>query len=294
MFPFIFLLTTQLFFIKLFENKEIEIFKYTGLRNIEILKILSITTFFMSIFIVFVFYNFSSTLKNIYLELKSPYTKDGKYLAVVTKNGLWIKDKVDNNNLLINSTKIEGNYLIGNFITIFNEDFKVIKNIKANKINISDNEWILYEAHVFKNNDQEIKKLLKLKTNFNFERISTLYSNLSALNLLALYELRKNYLNLNYSVTEIDSQFLKILTYPLFLILITLFSSLMMLNIKNIKGTTYKISLGLFFSVIIYYLNNFSLALGNAEKIPLLMSIFIPLFVILFINSIMIVKINEK
>ena len=159
MFPFIFLLTTQLFFIKLFENKEIEIFKYTGLRNIEILKILSITTFFMSIFIVFVFYNFSSTLKNIYLELKSPYTKDGKYLAVVTKNGLWIKDKVDDNNLLINSTKIEGNYLIGNFITIFNEDFKVIKNIKANKINISDNEWILYEAHVFKNNDQEIKKL---------------------------------------------------------------------------------------------------------------------------------------
>ena len=278
----------------MFENKEIEIFKYTGLRNIEILKILSITTFFMSIFIVFVFYNFSSTLKNIYLELKSPYTKDGKYLAVVTKNGLWIKDKVDDNNLLINSTKIEGNYLIGNFITIFNEDFKVIKNIKANKINISDNEWILYEAHVFKNNDQEIKKLLKLKTNFNFERISTLYSNLSALNLLALYELRKNYLNLNYSVTEIDSQFLKILTYPLFLILITLFSSLMMLNIKNIKGTTYKISLGLFFSVIIYYLNNFSLALGEAEKIPLLMSIFIPLFVILFINSIMIVKINEK
>ena len=41
----LFLLTTQLFFIKLFENKEIEIFKYTGLRNIEILKILSITTF---------------------------------------------------------------------------------------------------------------------------------------------------------------------------------------------------------------------------------------------------------
>ena len=111
---------------------------------------------------------------------------------------------------------------------------------------------------------------------------------------MALYELRKNYLNLNYSVTEIDSQFLKILTYPLFLILITLFSSLMMLNIKNIKGTTYKISLGLFFSVIIYYLNNFSLALGDAEKIPLLMSTFIPLFVILFINSIMIVKINEK
>ena len=33
MFPFIFLITTQLFFIKLFENKEIDIFKYSGLKN---------------------------------------------------------------------------------------------------------------------------------------------------------------------------------------------------------------------------------------------------------------------
>ena len=37
MFPFIFLITTQLFFIKLFENKEIEIFKYSGLKNSKIL-----------------------------------------------------------------------------------------------------------------------------------------------------------------------------------------------------------------------------------------------------------------
>ena len=34
-------------------------------------------------------------MKNIYLELKSVYTNDGKYLAVITKNGLWIKDKID-------------------------------------------------------------------------------------------------------------------------------------------------------------------------------------------------------
>ena len=37
MFPFIILLTTQLTFIKLFENQEIEIFKYSGLKNSKIL-----------------------------------------------------------------------------------------------------------------------------------------------------------------------------------------------------------------------------------------------------------------
>ena len=35
MFPFIFLIATQLFFIKLFNNNELEIFKYSGFKNLE-------------------------------------------------------------------------------------------------------------------------------------------------------------------------------------------------------------------------------------------------------------------
>ena len=110
MFPFIFLITTQLFFIKLFENKEIEIFKYSGLKNTKILTILSIISFLASLVVTLLFYNLSSNLKNIYLELKSNYTNDGKYLAVITKNGLWIKDKINNKILLINSLEINKNY----------------------------------------------------------------------------------------------------------------------------------------------------------------------------------------
>ena len=47
MFPFIFLITTQLFFIKLFNNNEIKIFKYSGLKNSKILIILSIFHFLL-------------------------------------------------------------------------------------------------------------------------------------------------------------------------------------------------------------------------------------------------------
>ena len=51
MFPFIFLLTTQVFFIYLFTNNEIQIFKYSGLKNSQILKIIAYLTFLFSIFI---------------------------------------------------------------------------------------------------------------------------------------------------------------------------------------------------------------------------------------------------
>ena len=79
----------------------------------------------------------NNDLKNIYLELKSNYVIDGKYLAVVTKNGLWIKDKIDNKIIITNSSTISENYIIDNFITEFDENFNVLRNIKSKKIDIS-------------------------------------------------------------------------------------------------------------------------------------------------------------
>ena len=294
MFPFIMLLTIQLFFIKIFENKEIDIFKYSGLKNSSILTILSVLSLITGLFIITIFYNFSSNLKNFYLELKSNYANDGKYLAVITKNGLWIKDKINETVIIINSSSIDGEYLVKNFITEFDEDFNVIRNIQSDKIKITSKNWEVIEAKIYQKNNYTSQQILNLKTNFDLQRIQTLYSNLSALNLFELYELRKNYNKLNYSLTDVDLHLLKIFVYPFFLLLISLFSSLIMLNIKTVKSSTFKIAIGLFFSVIIYYLNNFSYVLGSTERISIIFSIILPLVLLGSINFLMLYKVNEK
>ena len=294
MLPFILLITTQLFFIKLFNNNEIEIFKYSGLKNSKIIITISVLTFAGGIIFISLFYNFSSSLKNFYLEIKSKYTSDGKYLAVITNNGLWIKDEIDEKILIINSSEIKQNFLINNFITEFDTSYNVIRNLKSDKIDIADKLWKIYEARIYEKNNYEIKNLIKLNTNFDYKRIQSLYSNLSSLNFLQLYELRENYKKLNYSLTEINLQLLKLISYPLYLLLITLFSSIIMLNTKRLEGTTIKISIGLFFSVIIYYMNNFFYVMGNTERISILTSVFLPLIILSLINISMLRRINEK
>ena len=294
MFPFIFLIATQLFFIKLFENKEIEILKYSGLKNSKIILFLSIISLISGLFVSFIFYNFSSNLKNIYLELKSNYTNDGKYLAVITKNGLWIKDKLKNNTLIINSKKIDKNFLKGNFITEFDEEYNVKRNIKSEKIDITLNEWKIYNAKIYKKNEYKDVPVINLKTNFDYKRIQSLYSNLSSLNIFQLFELRDNYIKLNYSITDINLQLLKLVSYPIYLILMTILSSVIMFNIKRMNSPTYKISIGLFFSVIIYYVYNFFQVLGSTERLPLTISIFAPLIILTIINNFMLFKINDK
>ena len=294
MFPFIFLITTQFFFIKLFENNQLEVFKYSGLRNSSILMILSGISFIIGIFIVIIFYNFSANFKNFYLEKKSQYTVDGKYLAVITKNGLWIKDEINEKIYIINSSEIKGNFLIDNFITEFNNQYEVIRNIQSNRINIKEKKWLIYDAKVYNKNDYEIKKILEINTNFDLKRIQTLYSNLSSLNIFQLFELKDNYKKINYSVTAVNLQLLKIFTFPLYLLLITIFSALIMFRIKRLDSTTFKISLGLFLSVIIYYINNFFLVMGSTEKISLILAVFVPLIILSTINGSMVYKINEK
>ena len=294
MFPFIFLISTQFFFIKLFNNNELEVFKYSGLKNSSILIFLSAISFVIGVIIITIFYNFSANFKNFYLEKKSQFTSDGKYLAVVTKNGLWIKDEIDEKIYIINSAEIKNNYLVNNFITIFSRDYEVIENIQSKQIDIKEKKWIIYDATIYNTNESNFLDILEIKTNFDYKRIQTLYSNLSSLNIFQLFELRNNYNKLNYSLTDVNLQLIKIFAYPLYMALITIFTALIMFKIRRQDSTTFKISIGLFISVIIYYINNFFLVMGSTERISLIFAVFTPLIVLGMVNSIMIYKINEK
>ena len=294
MFPFIFLISTQLFFITLFSNNQLSIFKYSGLKNSKILFIISLISFILGIVIITLFYSFSSSLKNFYLDLKTNYTSDGKYLAVITKNGLWIKDVIDDKILIINSVKIDQNYLIDAYISEFNSNFEIKRNIVSPKIDISNKNWIIFDAKVFDKNTKQKFEILEMNTNFDYLVIQSLFSNLSSLSILELLELRKNYKSLNYSLIEIDIQLLKLISFPIYLMLMTIFSSIIMMSTKKLKSSILKISIGLFFSVLIYYLFNFFNVLGKTEKIDLFSSVLLPIVLLTVANSLMIRRFNEK
>ena len=292
--PFIFLISTQFFFNTLFNDNEINIFKYSGLKNTKIFSILSITTFFVGILIISIFYNLSSNLKNLYLGLKSNYTEDKKYLAVITNNGLWIKDIYNENILMINASSFNNNELLNTYISEFDKNFQIIRNIKSQKIDITDKEWIIENAEIYIQNSKKIQKSLKFKTNFDYKLIQNLFSNMSSLSFVELIEMRKNYKKLNYSLTEIDLQILKLISFPFYFILMFIFSAIIMMNTKTFKSKSLKIIIGLFLSVIIYYLNNFFYVLGTSEKINVMSSVIIPLSILTIINYLFLRNINEK
>ena len=292
--PFIFLISTQLFFIKLIDSHELEIFKYSGLTNIGIIKIISSFTFILGVLLIIFYYNFSYLLQGKYLKIKNFYSEDNTYLAVINDNGLWIKDTIDDKINIINAKKVSDHFLTDVLIVQFNKTFELIRTIESETIDITTFNWAMKNSNISENNVSKKIEQMFLKSNFDLKRINTLFSNLSSLNIFELLLLRENYKSLNYSLTEIDSHLNKILSYPIYLTLITVLTPIIMFNISYQKSSLFRIILGIFLSVIIYYISNFFNVLGTSEKIPLFLSIWLPLIILSIINIIFILRLNEK
>jgi lipopolysaccharide export system permease protein len=293
-FPFIFLIAVQLFFIEINEKYELDLLKVNGLTNLKIISIIGFVSFFLGIIILITFYNISAKLKFLYLDTKNSFSVDDKYLAVINENGLWIKDNVANMILIINAKKINNETIEDVIINVFDEQFELKKTIKSNNANIKNNYWKLNDTVIFIDNKVlEVDNFL-LYTNFTIDRISRLFKDLSSLNLFELLKLKTDYKNLNYDSDEVDLYLKKILVFPIQVTIMALISSIIMLNIKTNKTNTGYLLIGIMCSVIIYYINMIFGVLATSKIIPVNLSIFIPMIIIFGFTLMGFIRVNER
>ena len=294
-FPFIFILSTQFLFYEFFKNDELDLLKRNGLNNFRIIKLLFLVSILIGIFNILIYYNLASTLKFKYSDIKNNFSNDNKYLAMVTESGIWIKDEIENEKIIIKSSNFIDNYLLDVIINIFDKNHNLVKIIQSNKINIQDKNWIIFEPVVTTNNKSiYLEKNLIFKSNFDENKIKNLFSNILTLNMTKLINQKKDFEKLGYSSVEIKIHLLKLLTTPLFYGFLTILSSIIMFNYSRNKPIIIQIVLGIFMSVIIYYISFVFNSLGTNSKLPAHISIFFPLLIIIIISGIGLVNINEK
>lgn len=294
-FPFIFLLSTQFFFYDLFKKDELNLLRINGLNNFSLIKILLIIALFIGVINVIFFYNFASNLKFYYSDIKNGLSSDNKYLAMVNKSGLWIKDEIEDKKLIVKSNLVKDNIISKTIINEFDKDFELIRVIQSEKIDIRKNEWIIYSPLITIDNQTFISEdKIILSTNFNYEKISKLFSNVSTLDLFKLFDVKNDFERLGYSSDEIFIHLLKLITTPLLYVLLTIISSIIMFGFKRNSSLIYHISTGFLMSVVIYYIIFFFVSLGNSGKIPAFLSVIFPLCVLSLISIMGIINVNEK
>ena len=295
--PFIFLLGVMFFFINLYEKDEIELLRTNGIDNFKITKIISLVSLVMGIILIIIYYSFSANLKSLYLNIKYNYSNTNDHLAVVNEDGLWIKEKSENNNriFIINAKIFKIDNLEDVKITELNNDYKIINTITSKKADIRKKSWILSDVKIYSNfKKTEVLNNYSYTSSFNKEIISNLYSNLNSLNIFQLIRLKENYKSIGYSPTEVSLHLNKIYSLPIYLTLTTIIGSLLMFKLTFVKSKFFLVVIGVLVSVIFYYINYFSILFGKNETLPVEVSIWLPQLIIFLICSLGLTRLNEN
>jgi len=297
LFPFVILVSSIFVFLQLMRTNEIIPIKTAGKSNLNIIFIFSIVTFLIGILLVVGATPVTSILTEKYLEIKSSYTKNNDYLAAITNNGIWIKEKKEKSSSLIRAKQLKNNKLIHVSLYQFDEKNNLIARIESENANIKTKKWRLNNVIIYRIDDNNsVEKIDEAiyQSAYDAKSIKNIYANVNTVSFWKIKDVIKLYKKRGYSTAEYEGLFQKSLAFPFFLL------SMVFLAAVGIFSTGYKgnffyyITFSIFSCVFVYYFNDFSKALGQTGKLPITISVWMPILVIFIFTSIGLIRVQQK
>ena len=129
---------------------------------------------------------------------------------------------------------------------------------------------------VSKDNNTKKYDQIKFYSNFDIERILSIFENFSSLNMFKLNDLKEDYELLGYDSQILDGYRHKLYSYPIYLGLMVCIASILMLKTRYNKSKIFHVTLGILISVLIYYINHFFNVIIETQNVPYLLSIWGP------------------
>ena len=296
-FPFVILLSGMWFFLKIKKTDELTSMNVSGMSNLSVIIIPSILSIILGIFFVTALNPITSLLVKKYETVKGNYEKEQDYLATVTVNGIWIKERGLKANYMIRASHLEKENLMEVTIYEFDKDNNFTRRIEADSANITSLKWVLKNITVI--NSDGIMLTEPIKDPFYFsmydiKKIKSLYSNLDTISFWDLEHEINLLKQRGYSTREMQVKLHRSLAFPFFLLSMLLLSSVFTL------GTTFKennwtyVFLTIISSVLIFFFNDFSAALGKTDKLPVELSVWMPIAIIFIFSFVGIIHANQK
>ena len=184
MFPFIMLLTGMWFFLRIKKNDEVIALKVSGMSNFSLMLIPCFLAIFVGIIFITSINPITSVLVKKYENIKGSYEKDQEYLAAITENGIWIKEKNLEKNNIIRSENLKINNLMNVTIYEFDKDNNFVRRIEAESANISSLKWILKNVKIIDENgnilSENVENISYLSI-YDINKIKSLYANLDTI-----------------------------------------------------------------------------------------------------------------
>jgi len=293
MFPFVILLSGIWFFLNIKRTDEITALKISGLSNFSIIIVPGIASIILGIFFITTINPVTSVLVKKYEKTKGSFEKDKDYLAAITINGIWIKEKKN----IIRAAKLDNDKFIEVSIYEFDDENNFLRRLDAKSANINLKNWILNDVKVIDMNGKTIAENLSnisYASIYDINQIKSLYSNLDTVSFWSINEEIELLETRGYSTNEMRSKLHQSLAFPFFLLSMILLSGVISFGFYLKDNNWNYIFISIISSVLIFYFNRFSAALGKTDKLPIEISVWMPIVIIFIISSVGLIHANQK
>jgi len=297
MFPFIILLSGIWFFLKIKKSDEVTALKISGMSNFSIIIIPSLLSILIGIIFITSINPVTSVLVKKYENLRGGYEKDKGYLAAITENGIWIKEKNIEKNNIIRSSNLEGENLMNVTIYEFDKNNNFVRRIEAKSANISSIRWSLKNVKIINENGNilsENVKNLSYNSLYDLEKIKSLYSNLDTISFWNIEKEIKLLEERGYSTKQMETKLQRSFAFPFFLLAMVLLSGVFTLGIKFKESNLTYVFIAIITCVLIYFFNDFSAALGRTDKLSVGIAVWMPIIIIFIFSAVGVIYANQK
>ena len=296
---FIFLFSGIFFFVKFLKNNELNAIKLSGISNLLSILTPALLSFGIGLFIIFAITPISAEGLKFYEKYKRNYSQNDN-LIVINDSGLWFMEKNEESYKIIRADKIVDNdfsKFYNSTIYTLDTDFNFLNRYDSKLVFINKKEWILENTKLLSGNDNAQNKKEKdytLKSSIDINELKNLFTNANTISFWEILNSIKKLNDRGYSGDELKIKFHKYLSLPIYLFSMIILATVFTINIKKNYSNFIYVFFGIILGIIIYFLNDLSIALGIAGKMPLAVSVWIPIFLIIVISAINLIKINEN
>jgi len=239
----------------------------------------------------------TSTLITKYEKIKGSYERDQEYLAAITNNGIWIKEKNLQKNTIIRSLYLKNEELVDVTIYEFDKNYEFVQRIEAETANISSLKWKLKNVKIINNDGNISSKNIKNATYismYDIEKIKNLYANLDTVSFWDIEDEIKLLEERGYSTKEMEAKLHRSFAFPFFLLSMLLLSSFFTLGTKFSENNWTYVFITIILSIIVFFFNDFSAVLGKTERLPIEIAVWMPIAIIFIFSFIGIIHANQK
>ena len=213
----------------------------------------------------------------------------------MSDTGLWIKENKNNNTNIIRADLIKDenfNNLKNMSIFIFKND-EFVSRIDGENVDIRGKVWTISKAKQSLLNENKNLNNYKYYSQIDFEKLKNFFNNSDVFSIWNIFYELQQMRERGYYGQELVIKLNKYLSLPLLLFSMIILSTVFTIKTNYTFNNFLYAFFGILTGIIVYFLADLSIAFGKSGKIPLVLSVWMPVILIMTFSTYSLLRSDE-